>query len=730
MNPMSAEDPSNVPSAAHEPPAIEPSTPLAIVAREPRQDPLTGLPLLRYRFTGSPTLRPGDPAPDGAWRVLRVESREGDTVLDLEMHAGATSAADHPASIDDDAAETAFATLAHAADLGLAHGDLGAHRLWRRGQRTWIEGYGVPWRAGATPAEDARAMADALLSTPGTRLSASLRARLEAVRDGGGLSLSHGEAMGASMVPTGSVTTDERSTEPGPPAAAPTPPAPRDAEPGAHVPIEAATPALATDADLPAAPAVDAVPYPVAPAAAIEVAPDVTSIVATPAAARSAAEAAEPKRTKSTRTKAKRSKSATKSRPRSEAADASAVPVVPPAPAPADAATTDPNAAGPKATMPPPAGTAPVEAALEPAEAAPAKAAPAPVEPAPEPVEAAPEPVEAAPEPVEPAPEPVEAAPEPTAPAPPTDVPTPQPATGPTTPEPAAKPTVEPPAEPPAKPPAEPPAKPPAEPTADPTEPRPISAPAATEAVPAEGPRTAVPPLTGPPRSPSLPTAAPPPNAAALQTAPTPRAAEGSAAGASVRTVRFVKGPPPGSRLRAGAVDAWPGLGRAVRAGIAASRDLVATGRRGLRFLDATGPRRSGTGGTMAGPGDGRRRAVLGVALGLSSVAWLALATLAPPRTVESPLVSRVVGHVVEVAVEPAGLPPVSLVVIESPGGSRLSPGSVVGSVPSKVLLDRDGVWRFQTRFGGNQSPIVVLVTPGESTLVVPFPSGPPAAAP
>jgi hypothetical protein len=697
MNPMSAEDPSNVPSAAHEPPAIEPSPPLAIVAREPRQDPLTGLPLLRYRFTGSPTLRPGDPAPDGAWRVLRVESREGDTVLDLEMHAGATSAADHPASIDDDAAETAFATLAHAADLGLAHGDLGAHRLWRRGQRTWIEGYGVPWRAGATPAEDARAMADALLSTPGTRLSASLRARLEAVRDGGGLSLSHGEAMGASMVPTGSVTTDERSTEPGPPAAAPTPPAPRDAEPGAHVPIEAATPALATDADLPAAPAVDAVPYPVAPAAAIEVAPDVTSIVATPAAARSAAEAAEPKRTKSTRTKAKRSKSATKSRPRSEAADASAVPVVPPAPAPADAATTDPNAAGPKATMPPPAGTAPVEAA---------------------------------PEPVEPAPEPVEAAPEPTAPAPPTDVPTPQPATGPTTPEPAAKPTVEPPAEPPAKPPAEPPAKPPAEPTADPTEPRPISAPAATEAVPAEGPRTAVPPLTGPPRSPSLPTAAPPPNAAALQTAPTPRAAEGSAAGASVRTVRFVKGPPPGSRLRAGAVDAWPGLGRAVRAGIAASRDLVATGRRGLRFLDATGPRRSGTGGTMAGPGDGRRRAVLGVALGLSSVAWLALATLAPPRTVESPLVSRVVGHVVEVAVEPAGLPPVSLVVIESPGGSRLSPGSVVGSVPSKVLLDRDGVWRFQTRFGGNQSPIVVLVTPGESTLVVPFPSGPPAAAP
>jgi hypothetical protein len=411
MNPMSAEDPSNVPSAAHEPPPIEPSRPLAIVAREPRQDPLTGLPLLRYRFTGSPTLRPGDPAPDGAWRVLRVEARDGDTVLDLETHAGATSAADHPDTIDDDAAEAAFATLAHAADLGVAHGDLGAHRLWRRGQRTWIEGYGVPWREGASPADDARAMADALLSAPGTRLSASLRARLEAVRDGGGLTRSRPEAMGAGVVPTKSVTSDDHPADPDPPAAAPAPLAPRDADPGPHGPVENATPALASDADHLAAPAVDAMPSPVPPASAVEVGPAVRSTEAAPAAARTGSEAAEPKRTKSTRTKGKRSKSATKSRPRPDGAEASPVPGTPAAPAPADTAATDPAAAAdPKAAMPVPAGTAPVEPALEPAEpaSAPVEAALEPAEPASAPADTAPATIE--PTPVEPTPAPADTA--------------------------------------------------------------------------------------------------------------------------------------------------------------------------------------------------------------------------------------------------------------------------------------------------------------------------------
>jgi hypothetical protein len=114
----------------------------------------------------------------------------------------------------------------------------------------------------------------------------------------------------------------------------------------------------------------------------------------------------------------------------------------------------------------------------------------------------------------------------------------------------------------------------------------------------------------------------------------------------------------------------------------------------------------------------------------VSAGAWAGLASWSPPGPVAASFVSRVVGHVVDVRIDPAGLPPVSLVVVESPPGSRLPPGMVVGSVPSKVLLDRDGVWRFQARFGGTSSQVVVLVAPEQQVLVVPFPSASPAAAP
>jgi hypothetical protein len=579
MSPMSAEDPQNVPSAAHEPPPTGAERTSAAVAREARHDPLTGLPLLRYRFAGAPTLRPGDPAPDGAWRVLRVESRDGTTVLDLEMQAGATPAADQPATVDDDAAEAVLATLADAAALGVAHGDLGVHRLWRRGPRTWIEGYGVPWRDGASPSDDARSMAASLLSTPGTRLGASLRRRLEAVRD-------------APATVSGSV-----GTEQGDVSLTPT--------------IEGATPER-----------------------------------------RPAAKKEKPKRATPSGTKPKRSKPASKARPAMEASPATVAAVeatvaAVEAPAPAVAAGSDPA----------PVGADPGMDVPEPTVAAPKAVAPAPEPPTPEPPApepAAPEPP--APEPVPPAPMPEPAAPEPPAPEAPASAPEP-PAPEPAAPEPA-----------------------PPAPTA-----KPVS-----------------------------PTAKP--------VSPTPKPVRPTPA------VRLVQGPPPGSVLRSGAVGASARLAHAARSGMAAARGLLDTGRRGLGLPVGPGRRSRGDGAAPTSR-DVRRRAVLGVALALSASAWLALATLAQPRPVEPVLVSRVVGHVVEVAIEPGGLPPVSLVVVESPPGSRLAPGSVVGSVPSKVLLDRDGVWRFQARFGGKVSPTVALVTPGEARIVVPFPSETPAAA-
>jgi hypothetical protein len=459
MNPMAADETSHEPSAA---PAGPPPKPVASVARERRDDLLTGLPLLRYRFAGLPTLRPEDPTPAGAWRVLRAETRDGTTTLDLETHAGATSLADDVAAIDDAAAAAALATLAEARADGRVHGDLGAHRLWRRGDRVWVEGYGVPWREGATVEDDARALATDLLTIAGTSLGASMRARLAAVRDAG-----------------------EPPAAPPPPAgASPTPPAP------------------------------------------------------------------------------------------------------PHAPAPA--------------------------------------------------------------------------------------VPTPTPALAP----------------------------------------------------PAPPPRPSI-----PDPDPSLPLEAAAPDAA---------------------QPRLVKGAPPGAKVRRGATHAWQraarDIGHTWHAATAAAGDVASAGAaRAIRLLRRGGPaataspHRGGAGdaparrlaaGIRLPAGVTRRHALMALSLVVAAGAWLGLASWSPPVPAGAAFVSRVVGHVVDVRVEPPGLPPVRLVVVESPTGSRLPPGTVVGSVPSKVLLDRDGVWRFQAQFGGSSSHTVVLLAPDEPLLVVPFPSPPPATAP
>jgi hypothetical protein len=158
---------------------------VARVEQERVTDPVTGLPVMRYRFAGPPTLRPGMAAPTGAWRVLRVEERDGQTTLDLETAAGAEPLDAHPSAVDDAVVEAAVATLRLARACGAVHGDLGPRRLWRRGTHVWVEGYGVRWRDDADGARDARDLAAGLLNLPGTRLSAAGRARLRAILDSG-----------------------------------------------------------------------------------------------------------------------------------------------------------------------------------------------------------------------------------------------------------------------------------------------------------------------------------------------------------------------------------------------------------------------------------------------------------------------------------------------------------------------------------------------------------------
>jgi hypothetical protein len=157
------------------PPTPEP------VARERTVDPTTGLPVIRYRGPHPPTLEPGAPRPRGAWRVLRTR-RDGDAwVVDLETSTSARGFPDLRGAVDDDAADAVLATLEDAERLGLAHGALTAERLWRQGDRVWVEGFGVGWRPDANPEADRRDVARALLELEGTTLSRAMRDRLAAL---------------------------------------------------------------------------------------------------------------------------------------------------------------------------------------------------------------------------------------------------------------------------------------------------------------------------------------------------------------------------------------------------------------------------------------------------------------------------------------------------------------------------------------------------------------------
>ena len=60
---------------------------------------------------------------------------------------------------------------------------------------------------------------------------------------------------------------------------------------------------------------------------------------------------------------------------------------------------------------------------------------------------------------------------------------------------------------------------------------------------------------------------------------------------------------------------------------------------------------------------------------------------------------------------------------LESPAGSRLAPGSSLGSVPRKIVLDQPGTWLLQGRFQGRLSPAVAITIPGDRQLIVTIPT-------
>lgn len=86
--------------------------------------------------------------------------------------------------------------------------------------------------------------------------------------------------------------------------------------------------------------------------------------------------------------------------------------------------------------------------------------------------------------------------------------------------------------------------------------------------------------------------------------------------------------------------------------------------------------------------------------------------------------VTQAVTYVVQVLVEPANLPPVTLYVLESPAASELRPNTILGTAPRSIALDAAGTWVFQGRFQGRESEPVTLQIPEQraSTITVVIP--------
>lgn len=158
---------------------FEPNPRRSNVSRINSVDAITGLPLWEYRFVGAATLEPGTPTPSLAWRVLDVATEGAETRLRAESNIGAEPLAQRPHALDDRVAGLLLGALREAQTLGCVHGDLTVDRIYRRGDRVWIEGYGVPWQPLARWEDDVEMLLRGMLTLPNTRLSPGMRERLQ-----------------------------------------------------------------------------------------------------------------------------------------------------------------------------------------------------------------------------------------------------------------------------------------------------------------------------------------------------------------------------------------------------------------------------------------------------------------------------------------------------------------------------------------------------------------------
>jgi hypothetical protein len=98
------------------------------------------------------------------------------------------------------------------------------------------------------------------------------------------------------------------------------------------------------------------------------------------------------------------------------------------------------------------------------------------------------------------------------------------------------------------------------------------------------------------------------------------------------------------------------------------------------------------------------------------------LAFVANQADEPSPAGLSLVQHTIDVSVSPTNLPPVSLVVDQSPPGSTYRPGTVMGSVPRKVPFDVPGTWVVHAVFRDRVTDSVTVVVPDDRAITLVFP--------
>ena len=128
-------------------------------------------------------------------------------------------------------------------------------------------------------------------------------------------------------------------------------------------------------------------------------------------------------------------------------------------------------------------------------------------------------------------------------------------------------------------------------------------------------------------------------------------------------------------------------------------------------------------------PRDLRRIILLG--LFLVGVAILAYLVTRQDLGRDNPVTTTTqerVRYPVEVQIGPASLPPVEIVVVQSPTGSTLLPNTVVGRFSpgtNNIVLDKDGLWQLQARFQDRISEPVTFELPQQRNIALTLPEAP-----